>query len=178
MKTLFTTTLLICTVALGFGQMSQTFKRYGYAMSVPSKWEIDKRKDQTIISDPNWEVFVTLREFSIKKEDDMLKDVTAIIYEELENYVPKDEIDKEMQVEPDKNSRGQEFLKMTVTGGLDEDNQMAVYEARLYKNKNETKVLMVTVLDFGEAMEIEGHILAGGKHYLKTNGILSSLRLD
>ncbi|MCH2044754.1 MAG: hypothetical protein MK212_11610 [Saprospiraceae bacterium] len=176
MKTLFTAVLLIFTVAVGFGQIDQKVKRYGYTMYIPHDWEVDKRKDQMILNDPNWEVFVTFREFNISKEEEMLKEVTNTVYKELKNYIPKAEIDKEMIVATETDYRGQKYLKMVVQGGLDEDNEITVYEARMYKNNN--KVLMVTVLDFGNAIEFEGMKMATGKYDSKTNSILRSLKLD
>ncbi len=181
MRNLIIPILFVFSISLSFAQNTQTIKRFGFTVDIPATWETSKDKAETVINDPNWEAFVTIKRFDIKdgNDDAMLLEITDYIYEELKNYIPKEMIDKKLKVstQTDKKNKDLEYIALAVEGEPDEDNQVAIFHMRIYKRNN--KAVAFSAIDFGEAVDPDNEYdVLLGKYWTEILEIMSSIRLN
>lgn len=140
-----------------------------FVASVPAKWEIVKYKKENkiLVSDPADKIFFTLKFISLKNgEEAMLKEVQNFMANELKNYIPKEQLGQKISVKPAKD-KGLEFLNIQAKSDPDEDGEVTLYKARVYKTSK--GAVMFTVLDFVQAGKLSDF-------YLETADFLDSIQ--
>ncbi|MCH2045215.1 MAG: hypothetical protein MK212_13955 [Saprospiraceae bacterium] len=176
MKTGITAILLICSIALGFAQNKGEVKRYGFLMDIPKDWQVNKYKDYTEINDKNLDITVIIREIQAQDKDEILEIVRKQVYRDVVFYISNKKVDEKMKVAKGTNKKGLDYLRLYLESDPDEDNQVMIYDARIFKNKE--KVVMISIEDFAEGLDPNNELdFLIPKFWDETDKIWSSIQL-